>query len=198
MHVVLVAPEIATNTGNIIRLCANTGTVLHVVEPLGFSLDDRHLRRAGLDYHELAVVQVHATLERCLGRIGAQPDRTFALSGRGGRAYDSVAFGPGDVLVFGAERAGLSDEVLGSFRPDRRLRIPMQPGNRSLNLANAVAVVVYEAWRQQGFAGAADAGSGSDGRALGAGARPGDGADVGGPGGTLAESTVSAPFDSPR
>lgn len=187
MHVVLVAPEIATNTGNIIRLCANTGAVLHVVEPLGFSLEDRHLRRAGLDYHELADVHVHATLHECLGRIGAPSERTFALSGRGGQGYDAVPFGPGDVLVFGAERAGLSDEVLGAFPPDRRLRIPMQPGNRSLNLANAVAVVVYEAWRQQGFAGAAGAGSGL-----------GDGADPGGPGGTLAESTSAAPFDPPR
>ena len=177
VHVVLIAPEIATNTGNIIRLCANSGTTLHLVEPLGFSLADRHLRRAGLDYHELAVVQRHADLERCLGQIGVAAERTFALSGRAERAYDAVAFRPGDVVVFGAERAGLAPAVLERFAASRRLRIPMQPGNRSLNLAKAVAGVVYEAWRQQGFRGA----GGSEG-------------DVG-RGGTLAESTSCEPFD---
>lgn len=161
LHVVLVAPEIATNTGNIVRLCANTGARLHLVEPLGFELDDRRLRRAGLDYHELADVEVHADLERCssrLGVLGCRPERRFALSAAGGQPYDEVAFAPGDGLVFGSERAGLRAEVLRLFGPANRLSVPMRPANRSLNLANAVAVVVYEAWRQHGFTGAAGPG----------------------------------------
>jgi len=159
LHVVLVAPEIAANTGNIVRLCANTGAALHLVEPLGFTLDDRNLRRAGLDYHELATVRVHATLADALTAIGHVADRVFALSGRGDRPYVDLAFRDGDIVVFGAERAGLGADILARFDPDRRLVIPMRAGNRSLNLANAVAVVVYEAWRQQGFAGAADVGT---------------------------------------
>jgi tRNA (cytidine/uridine-2'-O-)-methyltransferase len=163
LHVVLVAPEIAANTGNIIRLCANAGAGLHLVEPLGFTLDDRRLRRAGLDYHELAPVDIHPDLARCLDAVGAAPSRCFALSGGGDRRYDEVRYRPGDVAVFGAERAGLDAAVLERFGPAQRLRIPMRPANRSLNLANAVAVVVYEAWRQRSFVGAA----GADGGPLG-------------------------------
>lgn len=164
LHVVLVAPEIAANTGNIIRVCANAGARLHLVDPLGFELDDRRLRRAGLDYHELTVVQRHPDLERCLAVLGAgasdgadpSSPRAFAVSGRGARRHDRVDWRRGDVAVFGAERAGLGPDVLARFAPSRRVGLPMRPGNRSLNLANAVAVVVYEAWRQQGFPEAAD------------------------------------------
>jgi tRNA (cytidine/uridine-2'-O-)-methyltransferase len=171
VHVVLVAPEIAANTGNVIRLCANTGVSLHLVEPLGFRLDDRSLRRAGLDYHELADVAVHPSLGACLAAIGADPVRVFALSSRGEASYDAIAHRGGDVLLFGAERSGLPVEVLDALPPPNRLRIPMRPGNRSLNLANAVAVVVYEAWRKQGFAGA---GRREDGLAEAVGAPPFD------------------------
>jgi tRNA (cytidine/uridine-2'-O-)-methyltransferase len=153
LHVVLVAPEIAPNTGNIVRLCANTGTTLHLVEPLGFALDERSLRRAGLDYHELADVHVHADLAAC--RAALATSRWFACSARAVRRYDTVAHEPGDVVVFGAERAGLPAEVLAGFDAAHVLGIPMRPGNRSLNLANAVAVVVYEAWRRNDFAGGA-------------------------------------------
>ena len=149
--VVLLYPEIPPNTGNVIRLCANAGARLHLVEPLGFSMDDRRLKRAGLDYHELAVVRVHRDWEACLAVLGDA--RRFAFSSRASRRYDEVAFRPGDALVFGAETRGLPGEVLEAFAPDRRLRLPMVPGNRSLNLSNAVAVVVYEAWRQDGFTG---------------------------------------------
>ncbi|MEZ5235465.1 MAG: tRNA (cytidine(34)-2'-O)-methyltransferase [Acidimicrobiales bacterium] len=158
LHVVLVAPEIAANTGNIIRLCANTGASLHLVDPLGFTLEDRRLRRAGLDYHELADVRRHADLDRCLAELDEAGSRLFALSGRGARRHDEVRWRSGDVAVFGAERAGLAASVLDRFPADRRVALPMRPGNRSLNLANAVAVVVYEAWRQHGFAGAATGG----------------------------------------
>lgn len=151
LHVVLVAPEIAPNTGNIIRLCANTGAVLHLVEPLGFSLDARSLRRAGLDYHELAEVQVH---ESWTHATAALPAGCYALTSHGTRRYDTVRYEDGDVLVFGAERAGLDETTLAGFAPDHRVTLPMRAGNRSLNLANAVAVVVYEAWRQHDFAGA--------------------------------------------
>ncbi len=164
LHVVLVSPEIATNTGNIVRLCANTGARLHLVEPLGFSLEDRYLRRAGLDYRELAQVACHSSLNDCLATVGSPWERTFALSSRGDRAYDSVEFFADDVVVFGAERAGLEREILERFDDEHRLRIPMRAGNRSLNLANAVAVVVYEAWRQSGFA---DAGSDPSGDSIG-------------------------------
>jgi tRNA (cytidine/uridine-2'-O-)-methyltransferase len=155
LHVVLVAPQIPTNTGNIIRLCANAGAALHLVEPLGFALDDRHLRRAGLDYRERAAVTVHPHLDGCLAAVPAAPARRFALSGRGSRRYDEVAYRHHDVVVFGAERAGLEAAALARFPDHQQLRIPMRPANRSLNLANAVAVVVYEAWRQSGFAGGA-------------------------------------------
>lgn len=153
LHVVLVAPEIAPNTGNIIRLCANTGAALHLVEPLGFSLDDKLLRRGGLDYHEFAEVQTHKTFEAALA--GLAPGRVFTFGSSQARRYDSVDFRDGDVLVFGAERAGLPDDVFDQVPESRRLTIPMRPNNRSLNLANAVSVVVFEAWRQWGFAGAA-------------------------------------------
>ena len=151
--VVLVYPEIPPNTGNVIRLCANTGARLHLVEPLGFSIDDRQLRRAGLDYHEFADIAVHANWDAC--RQALEGKRLFALSTRGTRAHANVRFEPGDAFVFGAETQGMPRELLESFAPDRRLRLPMRPDNRSLNLSNAVAVVVYEAWRQAGFAGAA-------------------------------------------
>lgn len=154
MHVVLVQPEIAPNTGNIIRLCANTGSMLHLVEPLGFRMDDRDLRRAGLDYHEFADVVVHPDLASVRSRL---PGRWFAFTSGALRSHADVAFEPTDVAVFGAERRGLAPSALAAIPADRRLRIPMRPGSRSLNLANAVAVVVYEAWRQTGFDGAGTA-----------------------------------------
>ena len=149
--VVLVHPEIPPNTGNVIRLCANTGARLHLVEPLGFSLDDKLLKRAGLDYHEFAHIAVHRSWEAC--RLALEGKRLFALSTRATTPYAGVAFLPGDAFVFGAETQGLPRELLESFAPEWRLRLPMRPGNRSLNLSNAVAVVVFEAWRQQAFAG---------------------------------------------
>lgn len=151
--VVLLRPEIPPNSGNIIRLCANTGVPLHLVHPLGFSLDDRRLRRAGLDYAELAHVREHADLASCLAAIA--PRRVFALTRHARAGHVSVRFEAGDALLFGPETAGLPGEVLADIPAERRLRIPMRPGSRSMNLANAVAVVVYEAWRQAGFAGAA-------------------------------------------
>jgi tRNA (cytidine/uridine-2'-O-)-methyltransferase len=153
LDIVLFQPEIPPNTGNVIRLCANAGARLNLVEPLGFSMDDRRLRRAGLDYHELATVVVHRDWEACRASLGER--RIFAVSARGAVRYDEVAYAQDDALVFGAETAGLPAELLETFAPDRRLRLPMRPGNRSLNLSNAVAVVVYEAWRQRGFAGGA-------------------------------------------
>lgn len=153
MHVVLVHPEIAPNTGNIIRLCANAGVDLHLVEPLGFSLDDRLLKRGGLDYHELASVTVHADLGDLVDSL---PGRRFTFGSRHQRRYDEVAYEPSDVLLFGAERAGLPADVAASVPDEQQLTIPMRPGNRSLNLANAVGIVVYEAWRQMGFSGSAD------------------------------------------
>ena len=147
--IILHEPEIPPNTGNVIRLCANTGSRLHLVKPLGFRLDANSVRRAGLDYQEMADVRVHASLEACLEALGGP--RWFAFSTRAHAAYDSVGFERGDALVFGAETRGLPDAVLEACPPGRRLRIPMQAGNRSLNLSNAVAVAVYEAWRQQGF-----------------------------------------------
>jgi tRNA (cytidine/uridine-2'-O-)-methyltransferase len=150
--VVLVHPEIPPNTGNVIRLCANTGCRLHLVEPLGYSMDDRQLKRAGLDYHELACVTVHPDWESCARVLGP---RRFALTTRGSVGHWQPAYAPGDAFVFGAETAGLSDDFLAAFEPGKRIRIPMVPGNRSLNLSNAVAVVVMEAWRQLGFAGGA-------------------------------------------
>jgi tRNA (cytidine/uridine-2'-O-)-methyltransferase len=153
LHVVLFQPEIPPNTGNVIRLCANTGAQLHLVAPLGFSLDDARLRRAGLDYHEYAQLQVHPDYPAFLATVA--PLRLFALSTRGDVRYDSVRWQDGDAVLFGSESRGLPQPLLESIAQECRLRIPMRPDNRSLNLSNAVAVVVYEAWRQQGFAGAA-------------------------------------------
>jgi len=153
-HVVLVHPEIPPNTGNVIRLTANTATALHLVEPLGFRMDDRELRRAGLDYHEYATVRVHRDFDACRAALAAQGSpRWFAFATDAARSAFDVRFAPGDVLVFGCESAGLPEDVLGRFADETRLRIPMRPGVRSLNLSNAVAVAVYEAWRQLGFAG---------------------------------------------
>lgn len=152
-HVILHRPEIPPNTGNVIRLCANTGALLHLVEPLGFSLDDKHLQRAGLDYHEYASMQVHADLDAALADVA--PGRVFASSTRGQCRYDQVAFRPGDAFLFGSETAGLPQAVLDAIPDAQRLRLPMRAGNRSLNLSNSVAVLVYEAWRQQGFSGGA-------------------------------------------
>ena len=151
-HIVLVEPEIPPNTGNIIRLAANTGCTLHLVEPLGFSMEDRLMRRAGLDYHEYAQVLRHANWATFLQQ--AQPDtsRMFALTTRGTRQVHDVTFAPGDWLVFGSETRGLAPELRETFAPPQRLRLPMVPGQRSLNLSNAVAVTVFEAWRQHGFA----------------------------------------------
>jgi tRNA (cytidine/uridine-2'-O-)-methyltransferase len=153
LDIVLVEPEIPPNAGNVIRLAANSGARLHLVEPLGFSMDDRQLRRAGLDYHEHASVKTHRNWSDCRAALAGR--RMFALTTGASRNYSDVAYAAGDVLVFGAETRGLSDEVLGAFSEDRRLRLPMRPGNRSVNLSNAVAVVVYEAWRQLGFADSA-------------------------------------------
>jgi tRNA (cytidine/uridine-2'-O-)-methyltransferase len=150
--VALYEPEIPPNTGSIIRLCANTGARLHLVRPLGFRLDARSLRRAGLDYGALADVQVHADFAACLAALA--PPRWFAISTRGRRRYDSVAFAPDDLLVFGPETRGLPASVLESCSEERRLRVPMRAGSRSLNLANSVAVVLFEAWRQHDFGGA--------------------------------------------
>jgi tRNA (cytidine/uridine-2'-O-)-methyltransferase len=149
VNVVLVQPEIPPNTGNIIRLCANTGARLHLVRPLGFSLDARSVRRAGLDYRELAEVSEHASLADCLASLGGP--RWFAFTTRGEVRYDTVRYADGDALVFGAETRGLPAELLASCPAERRLRIPMLAAARSLNLSNAVAVAVYEAWRQAGF-----------------------------------------------
>lgn len=150
--VVLFAPRIPPNTGNIIRLCANTGCRLHLVEPLGFVLDEARVRRAGLDYHDMAVVTTHQSL--AAAREVLADRRWFATTARGGTAPHRRTLAPGDVFLFGPEPTGLPDDVLASFEAERRLRLPMLPGNRSLNLSNAVAVTVYEAWRQNGFAGA--------------------------------------------
>ena len=149
-HVVLFEPEIPPNTGNVIRLCANTGAQLHLVEPLGFALEDAKLRRAGLDYHEWAQVAVHRDLTTALAATGG--GRVFAFTTRASHPHTTPDFRPGDVLLFGPETRGLPEDVLATVPEDRRLRIPMRPGVRSLNLSNAVAVAVYEAWRQLGFA----------------------------------------------
>ncbi|WP_144631843.1 tRNA (cytidine(34)-2'-O)-methyltransferase [Bordetella genomosp. 13] len=153
-HVVLVCPEIPPNTGNVIRLCANTGSQLHLVRPLGFELDDARLRRAGLDYHEWQPMQVHDTLQLALAATGAPAERIYALTTRTAHSVATTAFRPGDVFVFGRETAGLSDEHMACFADAQCLRLPMLPGQRSLNLSNAVAVTVFEAWRQQGYEGA--------------------------------------------
>jgi tRNA (cytidine/uridine-2'-O-)-methyltransferase len=150
---ILYQPEIPPNTGNIIRVCANTGTTLHLVHPLGFDLDDRKLRRAGLDYHEFAALREHASLDECIRFLGPQR-RIFALSTRGTRNYAEVGYAAGDVFLLGPETRGLPGVVLEALPPEQRLRIPMRPDNRSLNLSNAAAVILYEAWRQNGFNGA--------------------------------------------
>ncbi len=148
--VVLYRPEIPPNAGNVIRLAANTGARLHLVEPLGFSIDDRQLKRAGLDYHEYASVRVHADWASC--RVFLESRRIFALTTRSDKNLFDARFEENDVFVFGPETSGLPQEMLDSFKPEMRLRLPMRPGNRSLNLSNAVAVTVFEAWRQLGFA----------------------------------------------
>lgn len=152
-HVILVQPEIPPNTGNVIRLCANTGAHLHLVRPLGFEIDDTRLRRAGLDYHEWQPVRVHDSLELALAATESQPERRFAVTTKGSALMGEIRFEPGDVFVFGRETAGLSAEQLALFGPGQRLRLPMLPAQRSLNLSNAVAVMVFEAWRQCGFTG---------------------------------------------
>ena len=151
-HIVLVAPEIPPNTGNVIRLAANTGSTLHLVEPLGFSMEDKLLRRAGLDYHETAAVRRHASWAALQQAEAPDPARCFAFSTKGTRHFGQVAWLPGDWLVFGSETAGLPPALRESFAPEQRLRLPMRAGQRSLNLSNAVAVAVFEAWRQQGWA----------------------------------------------
>lgn len=148
----LFEPEIPPNTGNAIRLCANTGARLHLIRPLGFDLDDRNLRRAGLDYHEYASLQVHDSLDAALAAIA--PPRLFALSTRNSARYDQPRYRAGDAFLFGPETRGLPDAVLAGIPDRHRLRLPMRPGNRSLNLSNAVAVVAFEAWRQLDFEGA--------------------------------------------
>ena len=153
-HIVLVAPEIPPNTGNVIRLAANTGCTLHLVEPLGFSMDDKLLQRAGLDYHETAAVRRHASWNTLLDAERPDPLRLFAFTTRGTRRHADVSWRAGDWLVFGSESAGLESGLRESFPPEQRLRLPMRAGQRSLNLSNAVAVAVFEAWRQCGWAGA--------------------------------------------
>jgi tRNA (cytidine/uridine-2'-O-)-methyltransferase len=147
--IVLFQPEIPPNTGNVIRLAANTGCALHLVAPLGFSLEDKQLRRAGLDYHEYAQVVCHPDWMACRAALAGR--RFFALSSKATRRYDTVSFLPGDVFVFGPETRGLPPEILAGFSEDHRLAVPMRPRNRSLNLANAVAVTIFEAWRQHDF-----------------------------------------------
>jgi tRNA (cytidine/uridine-2'-O-)-methyltransferase len=150
-HVVLFEPEIPPNTGNVIRLCANTGATLHLVKPLGFRLDDKSLQRSGLDYHDLAEVKVHANFDACLN--GLANARLFAVETGGGRCYSDVEYRAGDAFVFGPETRGLPDAILARVGRDHGVFIPMRPQSRSINLSNAVALVAYEAWRQQGFIG---------------------------------------------
>jgi tRNA (cytidine/uridine-2'-O-)-methyltransferase len=152
LDVLLYQPEIPPNTGNAIRLCANTGARLHLIEPLGFDLQDKQLRRAGLDYHEYATLQVHASLEAALATIA--PRRLFALSTRGTQRYDQPRYGAGDAVLFGPETRGLPATILDALPAQQKIRIPMMPDSRSMNLSNAVSVVVYEAWRQLDYAGA--------------------------------------------
>lgn len=151
-EIALFEPEIAPNTGNIIRLCANTGCRLHLIEPLGFSLEERRLRRAGLDYRDLTVVHLYPSFTDLLHQLYGR--RLFAFTTHAQRLYTETNFQPGDVFLFGPESRGLPANILAALAPEQKLRLPMVPASRSLNLANAVAVVVYEAWRQQGFAGA--------------------------------------------
>ena len=147
--IVLVHPQIPPNTGNAIRLAANTGARLHLVEPLGFSLEDKQLKRAGLDYHDLASVSVHCDWHACRAALAGK--RMFALTTRAETSYAEMRYRDGDAFVFGPEADGLPESILAEFSPGSRLALPMRPGNRSLNVSNAVAVVIYEAWRQQGF-----------------------------------------------
>ena len=149
IDIVLVQPEIPPNTGNVIRLAANTGARLHLVRPLGFSLDDKQLKRAGLDYHEYATMRVHGSWSEFRKAMGAR--RMYAFTTSGARLFTDVRYAADDVLVFGTEATGLSAEIVAQFAADMRLRLPMRPGNRSINLSNAVAVAVFEAWRQLGF-----------------------------------------------
>lgn len=149
-HVILYQPEIPPNTGNVIRLCANSGATLHLIEPLGFSIDEKAVRRAGMDYAELADVRTWESLGKCFRDM--QFERYFAISTRGTTRYDSVVYRAGDAFLFGQETRGLPADILDACPPTQRLKIPMQPSNRSLNLSNSVAVVVYEAWRQHDFA----------------------------------------------
>ena len=150
-HVVLYQPEIPPNTGNVIRLCANTGTNLHLVYPLGFEWDDARVKRAGLDYHEFANVQHHKNWTAC--REALADSRMFAVETRNGTRYDSVKYQPGDSFIFGQETEGLPSDLMDEFSAERRVWLPMRPDNRSLNLSNSVAVMVFEAWRQNEFAG---------------------------------------------
>ena len=154
-NIVLVHPEIPPNTGNVIRLAANTGCALHLIEPLGFSMDDRQLRRAGLDYHEYAPVRTHASWQAFIDRMAPAADRLFAFTTRGSRPFADAAWQAGDWLVFGSETAGLPPAVRDGIDASRRVRLPMRAGQRSLNLSNAVAVAVFEAWRQCGYANGA-------------------------------------------
>ena len=152
-HVVLVEPEIPPNTGNFIRLCANTGAHLHLIEPLGFPLDDAKMRRAGLDYHEFATMQVHCSWSDFLEKTSPDPSRMFAFTTHGKNCFSTTGFMTGDFFVFGSETKGFSPEIHQFFQETHRIRLPMRPNNRSLNLSNSVAIVVYEAWRQNGFTG---------------------------------------------
>ncbi len=151
MHVVLYQPEIPPNTGNIIRICANTGANLHLIRPLGFDWDDKRMRRAGLDYHDFTRVTLHDSLAACEQQL--HTNRWFALTTKGSRNFAEVAFNAQDVLLFGPETRGLPDELLARWPGDRKLRIPMQASSRSINLANSVAITLYEAWRQRGYDG---------------------------------------------
>lgn len=154
-NIVLVQPEIPPNTGNVIRLAANTGCALHLIEPLGFSMDDRNLRRAGLDYHEYAPVRTHASWASFIDTERPALDRVFAFTTKGSRPFAEIAWQPGDWLVFGSETAGLPVDIRETFDTSQRVRLPMRAGQRSLNLSNSVAVAVFEAWRQNGYAGGA-------------------------------------------
>jgi tRNA (cytidine/uridine-2'-O-)-methyltransferase len=150
-HIVLFEPEIPPNTGNIIRLCANTGAALHLVKPLGFSLDDKQLKRAGLDYHEYSTMQVHENWEACKAALAGK--RLFAITTKGSTRHSEIQFKADDVFVFGPETRGLPEEIRAEFTAEHRLRLPMLPDSRSLNLSNSAAVLLYEAWRQIGFEG---------------------------------------------
>jgi len=152
-HIILVRPEIPPNTGNVIRLAANAGATLHLVRPLGFAPTDSKLKRAGLDYHAWVAVQQHDSLAQACAATQAVPSRWFAVSTKASQTIAQVVYQPGDVFVFGCETAGLSAQELAQFAPQQRVRLPMRPGQRSLNLSNAVAITVYEAWRQAGYAG---------------------------------------------